>query len=1771
MGQTRFRNTPDGLVTLATGVLRIMEVRETDAAKRSRSVASPRERLRRMSSAGRTRRASTARRTSRAGLTGSTAQAPRRVSLVERSVSRSSAWIPTKCSIARDTADHDSRFLVMEGRDVPINLRAATVVQPSVEPEARGLGFDLHCDGQTLHFLPFHDEATLAFAARLMGSAGDASSRVRAVMMTGELWKRRPEKRTRRGSISALVLGLTKSRGSSVERDRRYWQRRICTVVVDASNGHRMLVYTDREDKDPIDLFHAEDAVEPSTTPGSEAGDGSFDLIVAGRTFSFASTMGDEKSRRLAQAVRAYASTCAQVNMVVDGVIHLPVCLVAHTDFTPQSPDELDLVAGSKYIATRLITEGCNRGEEWWSGEAIPTEAGGGGGGAIVDEMQPTTSKRKSLQKLSVSSVEVSTSKRKSLQKLSVSNVERFDDKDSRHTARPSLRGGGGGKPQQRRAGMFPCSFVNIASEPEDADLVAAWTAGAFEDVTFAVTDTQSKEAQLKAAVNEALQAELQELRDGMAYLRTTTAQKMAEQRAKTVEARAAADVAEQEKAELKRDAAAAVAAASAEAAKKLVPSPSKFSFASSIMSAVGSLSSTERYAQRASAAPPAPAPASKQVEVEKEVPEPTPAAVVETMPAPVSEPVPEPEPVVRRPSPAATLLGGEKKKKKSAFGAVLGLVKGKVKKKVKKKVVPKKVRTDAELKELRKSFNEYDADGSGSVDVEELQQVMISVGIKVSNEELEMAVAEVDEDGNGTLDFDEFVDVMDGLLHEGKASALAELFRRRSLKHVELPLDGVLKKSAAANADAGASAYANILGKMRKKNKSSSSMLERLQAAAKSPATSGEPSTNSAAGGMLSKLRAVRRKSMAHMNLNKGGGSDLGAVEEESAAALEQKKKTKKKWKKMAHTSIGKSDNLAQSLLDKVRGDKKKKKKKAKTPPAEASPEVAATTAIKAAPEAASGAAPNAAPTPAPEVAPETVPEASPVTALGAASTTPALLSFDSSSIPATTSSGVKDGTSASPGSPTSPKGRREGFNAAPARRSSLVLKHSTMNMSSVEQMKEWRACFDEYDADGSGTIDVEELSDVIQGVGIEVTEAALQAALDEVDTDGSGELDWNEFVAMMKELEMGGKASALAELVNKVRERKARGAVIGDRISADDAKSLVNSNRADSSGEASAPERVLIVNALSSCYAASGVVPGTIEFVANKMSRAEFAAGTNIFSAGGDADICYVIVEGSVDVVNKESGATSLVSVGETLGDSALALPCEREATASAVAGGRVVAYSIDRTTFKLSVGGFAALRSDKAAAALQNVAALRDALKPEQVIQLVPLVEFVTLAAGESHTLAANSMCYIISGTVNVGGSPAAESTSVGVEACMGSTEADASVATAESVPAELMLLTRTAIAPVLGNLAELAATNSATAGEAASEDPAQSDDSAADRIVIHDATDIDKFRIMGKGSFGCVYAARSKSGAIPGVFCVKAIKKGLIVECKQEKSVVVEKNVMSECASPYVVELAASYQDAHSLYLGMPIIRGGEVAHRLAEAVDEYEEPTGLTPIQAAFYTVGVALGAAHLHSKGFLWRDLKPENVVIGNDGYPRIVDFGLAKRLDLAAGKLAYTMCGTPEYIAPEIVQGTGHGAAADFYALGCFLYECLSGETPFVRDDEYGLSIYRYVVKNPVEPPEGMSTDSIEWQLLCTMLEKDPSRRAGTLKDGIDEIVRHPFIAALVDVDAMRARTIEAPWKPQKPENELDFSHLKPDDEYDDDDSEHDEFDGDSAVFAGF
>ena len=167
------------------------------------------------------------------------------------------------------------------------------------------------------------------------------------------------------------------------------------------------------------------------------------------------------------------------------------------------------------------------------------------------------------------------------------------------------------------------------------------------------------------------------------------------------------------------------------------------------------------------------------------------------------------------------------------------------------------------------------------------------------------------------------------------------------------------------------------------------------------------------------------------------------------------------------------------------------------------------------------------------------------------------------------------------------------------------------------------------------------------------------------------------------------------------------------------------------------------------------------------------------------------------------------------------------------------------------------------------------------------------------------------------------------------------------------------------------------------------------------------------------------------------------------CQQEQ-VTLELSVLLETRHPFVVGLFCSFQDRKRLYFGMELAPGGELCTLLDKRADE--SGSGFAPAAAAFYAVGVAMAIAHIQAHGFVWRDLKPENVLIGRRGYPKACDFGISKRLK--GGEHAYTICGTVHYMAPEIVSQVGHAFPVDNWALGIFIFECILGLNPFSDDD---------------------------------------------------------------------------------------------------------------------
>uniref|UniRef100_A0A3Q4G732 cGMP-dependent protein kinase n=1 Tax=Neolamprologus brichardi TaxID=32507 RepID=A0A3Q4G732_NEOBR len=197
-------------------------------------------------------------------------------------------------------------------------------------------------------------------------------------------------------------------------------------------------------------------------------------------------------------------------------------------------------------------------------------------------------------------------------------------------------------------------------------------------------------------------------------------------------------------------------------------------------------------------------------------------------------------------------------------------------------------------------------------------------------------------------------------------------------------------------------------------------------------------------------------------------------------------------------------------------------------------------------------------------------------------------------------------------------------------------------------------------------------------------------------------------------------------------------------------------------------------------------------------------------------------------------------------------------------------------------------------------------------------------------------------------------------------------------------------------------------------------------------------------LGVGGFGRVELVQLKSEEAK-TFAMKILKKRHIVDTRQQEHIRSEKHIMTEAHSDFIVRLYRTFKDSKYLYMLMEACLGGELWTILRDR-GSFEDST------TRFYTGCVVEAFAYLHAKGIIYRDLKPENLILDSRGYAKLVDFGFAKKIGFC--KKTWTFCGTPEYVAPEIILNKGHDVSADYWSLGILMYELLTGSPPFSGPD---------------------------------------------------------------------------------------------------------------------
>lgn len=283
------------------------------------------------------------------------------------------------------------------------------------------------------------------------------------------------------------------------------------------------------------------------------------------------------------------------------------------------------------------------------------------------------------------------------------------------------------------------------------------------------------------------------------------------------------------------------------------------------------------------------------------------------------------------------------------------------------------------------------------------------------------------------------------------------------------------------------------------------------------------------------------------------------------------------------------------------------------------------------------------------------------------------------------------------------------------------------------------------------------------------------------------------------------------------------------------------------------------------------------------------------------------------------------------------------------------------------------------------------------------------------------------------------------------------------------------------------------------------------------------DFNTKRVIGKGSFGKVFLVEKRDNG--ELFAMKSLKKDVLLKENQLESTKLEKEILMKKEHPFLVSMEFIFQTESKIYFVMNFVRGGELFKHLADAKRFTEE-------RAMFYAAQIILGIGYLHKQHIIYRDIKPENILMGADGYLYLADFGLAKSMKEI--DFAQSFCGTPEYLAPEIVTNRGHNHAVDWWSIGVLIYEMIVGFPPFYHKNQN--TMYELIEKFPVRFPDpekhkiSMSDDLKD--LLSQLLAKDPEERLGT-KGGVEEVSSHPWFSSL-DWEALYKKELEPEFRPE-------------------------------------
>jgi len=291
----------------------------------------------------------------------------------------------------------------------------------------------------------------------------------------------------------------------------------------------------------------------------------------------------------------------------------------------------------------------------------------------------------------------------------------------------------------------------------------------------------------------------------------------------------------------------------------------------------------------------------------------------------------------------------------------------------------------------------------------------------------------------------------------------------------------------------------------------------------------------------------------------------------------------------------------------------------------------------------------------------------------------------------------------------------------------------------------------------------------------------------------------------------------------------------------------------------------------------------------------------------------------------------------------------------------------------------------------------------------------------------------------------------------------------------------------------------------------------------RIKIQDTNinfrDLRSGGIVGKGTFGVVKLMHHKND-LTLRYALKCICKKTAVNMRQQRFLVMEREINAQCFHPCIMQFIRTFQDSQNIYFLTEFLGGGDLFSAIRDI-------GMLNKAQIQFFSGSIILAIDYLHERAIMYRDLKPENVMLDEEGNTKLVDFGCCRQ-----ASRTYTLVGTPEYLAPEVILARGYNHSADWWSLGVMIYEFACGPLPFGKDSGDQLELYRQIMEAPLVFPDYV-TDVHIVDLMSSLLQRLPSRRIGTGPKGGKKLKSHEYFNDF-DWDAIAGGYANQPWKPK-------------------------------------